>query len=273
MAYEKGEIIGMLTMHVDDLLMAGCPKKFAKIAGELQGTSISVGSTTTSRFDRCTPVAIDASMPTSCLFHVDACLEHQLGEDVEANKLLRFAKQSSKIHLKFPSFAQSGVRSWQDLGFLALSDAAWATRMDGESQGGYLILAVPNAAFDDQATQYSVVDWRSFKLARVARSSLSAETQGAAAAADALEYVKTFWRLVQRPSTSLLDSGIRMEKRSALVVDAKSLHDALKKEAVVQGGPKQKGSCRAVGAPEILGLHRLGSPMGIVRATDGRRAD
>ena len=110
-----------------------------------------------------------------------------VGDLKEANKLLRFAKAAKDISLKFPKLDTTKGQ----LGFLALSDAAWATRVDGSSQGGYLVLLVPPEAFNDKKTDYAVLDWRSFKLNRVSRSSMNAESQAAAEAADALEYIKT----------------------------------------------------------------------------------
>jgi hypothetical protein len=155
----------------------------------------------------------------------------------EANKNLRFAKANKATTLTFPSLRNYGVKTWDDVGLLALSDAAWGTRPDGSSQGGYLILLVPTIAFQDQMTSYAILDWRSMKLPRVARSSLSAETQAAATAADSLEMVKTFMALMRHPRTSgpkLLEPALRQTIPSALVVDAKSLYDAYHKESTIQ---------------------------------------
>ena len=79
------------------------------------------------------------------------------------------------------------IAIWSDLGFLALSDAAWATRPDGSSQGGMMVLLIPKVASEDKAAEYAILDWRSWKLTRVARSGLNAETQAEAEAADSLE--------------------------------------------------------------------------------------
>ena len=119
------------------------------------------------------------------------------------------------------------------IGFLALSDAAWASHIDGNSQGGYMVLAVHQRAFADKVSDFSFIDWRSFKLARVSRSSLNAETQAAAEAADALELTKVFWNLIRNPDKHLLSEELRTDSMSAIVIDAKSLYDAMKKEAVV----------------------------------------
>ncbi len=64
-----------------------------------------------------------------------------------ANKTLRFAKETCKTSLKFPRSV--GV----NYGLLALSDAAWGTREDGSSQGGYMILAVPPRMFDGESAE------------------------------------------------------------------------------------------------------------------------
>lgn len=144
----------------------------------------------------------------------------------EANKLLRFAKSMKDVSLKFHSFAGI-ILTWDDVGFLGLSDAAWATRPDGSSQGGYLQMLVPRTSFDDKEFDYSVLDWRSYKLRRISRSSLNAETQAAADAADALEYVKVFWNLIHYPKCDVLDPMLRTHAPSALVVDAKSLYDTV----------------------------------------------
>ena len=54
-------------------------------------------------------------------------------------------------------------------------DAAHAVRSDGGSQGGYLELLTHKDAFCGKECEYHMLDWRPFRLPRVARSSLSAE--------------------------------------------------------------------------------------------------
>ena len=63
-------------------------------------------------------------------------------------------------------------------------DAAHAVREDHSSQGGFIAFITPDTVFHEE-TSYHVVDWRSFKLPRVARSSLSAEAQAAGQTSDA----------------------------------------------------------------------------------------
>eukprot|EP00959_Pyramimonas_sp_CCMP1952_P405473 8498153-Pyramimonas_sp.AAC.2 len=61
-----------------------------------------------------------------------------------------------------------------------MTDAAWAVRRDGSSQGGYLILAAHRSVLSGETVKDAVVDWRSWKLPRVSRSSLASEAQAAA---------------------------------------------------------------------------------------------
>jgi hypothetical protein len=103
-------------------------------------------------------------------------------------------RQGSGEHYRYDD-----IKLWTELGFLSCSDAAWATRPDGSSQGGRLVLAVHPKAFRDETVRYSILDWKSYKLQRVARSSLHAETQAAAEGADALEFCKVFWNLCRVP--------------------------------------------------------------------------
>jgi len=163
-----------------------------------------------------------------------------------ANKTLRFAKETCKTSLRFPR--SIGV----NYGLLALSDAAWGTREDGSSQGGYMILAVPPRMFDGDSAEYAIVDWRSWKLDRVSRSSLNAETQAAATAVDVLEFCHSFINLMFEPELVLKTAASHSNRPSALVVDAKSLYDSLKKEAPVQGSSDRRTAIEQIGLKQSL---------------------
>ena len=68
-----------------------------------------------------------------------------------------------------------------------MSDASWGIRREGHSQGGYLHMLAKKEILDGQATNYIILDWRSFRLPRASRSSLNA-VPACAAAMDSLEY-------------------------------------------------------------------------------------
>ena len=154
----------------------------------------------------------------------------------EANKALRFAKQHSDVTLQYKYLGKP-----QDLTFLTYCDAAFASRQDLSSQGGYLVLMVHKDVIDGKEGNYQLLDWRSWKLPRVARSSLAAESQAASEAADAMLYASTFWKLIWSPYLALEDPSTPMLKHSpCLVTDAKALYDLLIKQDLQSGGGADK---------------------------------
>ena len=85
-------------------------------------------------------------------------------------------------------------------------DAAFGVRRDSSSQGGHLIMLVPQETFDGVEMPYHLIDWKSSKLPRIARSSLGAESQAAGQSVDAVEFCCRFWEHLLKPS---LDSSRR----------------------------------------------------------------
>ena len=60
-------------------------------------------------------------------------------------------------------------------------------------------MLVPKGVFEGEEHPYHVVDWRSAKLPRIARSSLSAEAQAAGQAVDAVDNLCVFWSHMLEP--------------------------------------------------------------------------
>ena len=82
---------------------------------------------------------------------------------LEANKLARRALVWAQTPL--------GTFVHEEMSVIGWSDASWARRREGSSQGGYII-GVANETFMGQAeSPISVMSWHSGKLARVARRS------------------------------------------------------------------------------------------------------
>ena len=82
----------------------------------------------------------------------------------------------------------------------------------------------------------------SLKAARISRSSLNSKPQGAATGVDALELVMTTWSLARWPDLDPRDnSTMQAAGPSAIVVDAKSLHDALRREHMGAAADKRTG--------------------------------
>lgn len=136
-----------------------------------------------------------------------------------ANKCLRFAKQYNDVGFKFQKIGKP-----QDLTLIAYSDTAFANRHDLTSQGGQFILLIHHSVTTGQEGGYHLIDWRSWKLPRVVRSSLAAESQAASEASDALLYATVFWRLIWSPHFVLEDNHTpKLQHNPRLIVDAKAL--------------------------------------------------
>ena len=145
----------------------------------------------------------------------------RVSDMLEANRTLRFAKECvDRYELRFHNHGELN-----GLTFAAYSDAAWAVRPDGASQGGHVIFAASQSEIQSgKPFRLTVIDWASKRLTRVCRSSLAAETQAAATAVDELEWVKTFWHLMIFPESDPLVQ--QHEAGSFVITDAKSLYDA-----------------------------------------------
>ena len=88
------------------------------------------------------------------------------------NKILRMAKANSDVTLQY-----SNLGDINEITFVTYADAAYANRDDLTFQGGYLLCMVNRAITAGEEGRYNLIDWRSWKLARVARSSLSVRTK------------------------------------------------------------------------------------------------
>ena len=129
-----------------------------------------------------------------------------VGEMLEVNKVLRFAKESSTIPLKIRGH----------------------TRPDGSLQGGWLIFVATEKEINgSKPFPLTVIDWASKKLTRVCRSSLAAEAQTMATAVDQLEWSKTMFVLMfwpnQQPNNEEI---IKWLGESPIITDARALFDA-----------------------------------------------
>eukprot|EP00435_Cladocopium_sp_Y103_P013907 s4786_g3.t1 len=110
-----------------------------------------------------------------------------VAELLEANKTLRYAKETSDIHLHIRAHGRL-----EELRFGIYSDASWSTRPDGSSQGGWLVFVATEEEINgSKPFPLTILDWTSRKLPRVCRSCLSAEVQTLSGAVDNLEWVKT----------------------------------------------------------------------------------
>ena len=82
----------------------------------------------------------------------------------------------------FPSSVP--IDDWR---LVCITHAGWATRDNGDSQGGYLLLIAESKMLKREQAKCWLVDWSSKKLKRAVRSSVAAETLSGQNGLDAVE--------------------------------------------------------------------------------------
>ena len=103
--------------------------------------------------------------------HLQGCVEHATVSDLcDLNKLVRLQRRYFNHGLHFPPIDG-------EVSIVSFTDASWATRKDGSSQGGQLTLMMGKKVLQGAKTPFCVLSWSSRRLRRVARSSTSAEAQ------------------------------------------------------------------------------------------------
>ena len=122
----------------------------------------------------------------------------------------------------------------QDLRLITFFDAGFTARPDGNSQGGYITLLVNQSLLtSSEEGEYHVINWRSFKTPRAARSSLGAEAQAGGQAADSVDFTRRFWQHLLQPSLRLQDLiEAKSTLKPVLVTDAKALYDSYHREGI-----------------------------------------
>ena len=156
----------------------------------------------------------------------------------DLNKALRFGKSSADLKLMM----RPVCNGWDNMCLLCFSDAAVQVRADATSQGGFVICLTSTDVLQGKSVPYSVIAWRSHKLTRVCRSSLSAESQACATALDELLMMKTMLALLRDPNADPRDHKVSADIcESAIVIDAKGLYDALQKEGIGSAADKRAG--------------------------------
>ena len=134
----------------------------------------------------------------------------KLGDLKRANKYLRDMK-SDKVALKFCHLDQKSLK------LIVFADASYANLTDGGSQGGHIMFLC------DKHGRCAPISWASKRIKRVARSTLSAETQSVLEAVDTAHLVKMF-----------LSDILGQEISVTLYTDNKSLTDAINTTNLVQ---------------------------------------
>ena len=154
---------------------------------------------------------------------LQGCSQSATVSDIlQTNKLCRLQRCYSELGLSFTSRIENPV-------VVTFSDASWANRRDGSSQGGSLTVLTDSKILEGKRAPFSILGSHSRKLKRVSRSSTSAEVQACANAYDDLEFVKQIYYEVYHESginVSCADQQISTIP-SAVVCDAKNLYDSV----------------------------------------------
>ena len=91
-------------------------------------------------------------------------------------------------------------------------------------------------------SRHNVLEWQSFKLPRIARSSLFAEAQSAATAVDGTGFVVCFWHMIFIPLDALKDTlQVKDPMLSpTFITDAKALYDSYHRDAINHGATDKR---------------------------------
>ena len=123
-----------------------------------------------------------------------------------------------------------GIQRDEDVAFVCFTDAAVGNRPDLSSTGGYLVGMCDAAFLRGQRGVTNPISWRSGKLARVARSSLSAEIQALGDGEQELMFVRAEWAELTGHALDLRKpEKTTSQIPGAVVIDAKSVYDAFYK--------------------------------------------
>ena len=168
----------------------------------------------------------------------------------EANKLVR--EVHGQRHLSTRISYLPGVAP-EEVHFVCWTDAAVANREDMSSTGAYLIAATSPGILCSEAVPLSVTAWRSAKLPRVARSSLSAELQAFSEGEEELMFTRLSWAEMCGLEVHLDEPWKTFGQIvGVMVTDAKSLFDVIRKGDLNTSGLGMKDKYSTLEALSLL---------------------
>ena len=146
---------------------------------------------------------------------------------LEANRLLHEAK-SHPVSLMTVPIPEAHVT------FCTFSDASFATSKDSNSYQGTLVVATDWRMLSNERAVIAPLAWSSRKIARVVRSTLSAEVVALCNSVDRMSWIRLFWEWMKDPSVDISqpDQVLKGSPQAALVTDCKSAFDIATKTAI-----------------------------------------
>ena len=118
--------------------------------------------------------------------------------------------------------------------FCTFSDASFATSKDSNSYQGTLVVATDWRMLSNERAVIAPLAWSSRKIARVVRSTLSAEVVALCNSVDRMSWIRLFWEWMKDPSVDISqpDQVLKGSPQAALVTDCKSAFDTATKTAI-----------------------------------------
>ena len=115
-----------------------------------------------------------------------------------ANKVLREAQTHSEVSLCFRAIPV------KELTHVAFGDASSASSKQLASFQGSVVFATTPALLNNEEAPMSPLTWTSKKIARVVRSTLSAEAFSMSKSVDQLGWLRMLWGVIHVPNSQLL---------------------------------------------------------------------
>ncbi|CAE7706187.1 GIP [Symbiodinium sp. CCMP2456] len=145
----------------------------------------------------------------------------------QINKLVREVHSAKHIGVQVQNLGDFDAKAAV---FVAWTDASLANRSDGSSTGGMIIgMMNPKAVALGQG-KVNVTGWRSYKLPRVARSSLSAEAQALSHCEQELMYTRLAWYELNGGKVDVKDpASSTFQVAAHIFIDARGVYDTLMK--------------------------------------------
>ena len=145
-----------------------------------------------------------------------------------ANKVLREAQENCHVKICFRSIPTEKVTH------VSFGDASFASAKQLSSFQGTLICATTEALDMNQKAPISPLTWISKKIARVVRSTLSAEAFSMSNSVDRLGWMRLLWGTINIPKFNWRDAkqGFSSLPKAIIVTDCKSLFDLVSRTAM-----------------------------------------
>ena len=128
------------------------------------------------------------------------------------NKLIRRMQTSAKTGIRLPRIDAKMT----EMRIVGVSDASWNREENSKSQGGFMIFIAEDKNCNERPVRAALVRWRSWRLMRVAWSTLSAEAQALVVCNNHCVWLQKF-----------VESTFGVRMPIDLRTDCKSLVDAL----------------------------------------------